>query len=328
MPNSLSPTAGVVVRRDAALDAVVSCSPRVERIATGFLFTEGPIYVRDGYLLFSDIPGNVIRRWTPTDGIAEFRRPSGYDGDDAPPGAFVGSNGMTLDHEGRLTICEHGNHRVTRLEPDGRLTVLADRYQGKRLNSPNDVVYKSNGAMYFTDPPYGLVGQDDDPKKELPFNGIFRLDVDGTLTLLDASMTRPNGLAFSPDEAHLYVSNSDDGCRMWKRFVVTDDGGLRDGEVFADVTAETARGNPDGLKIDVAGNLYGTGPGGVWIFSPAGTHLGTIQLPEIPANVHWGKWATADTDAALGPGEDATTLYLTAETSVYRVELNIPGIRP
>lgn len=328
MPNTPNSTAEVVVRLDSALDAIVSGSPRLERIATGFSFTEGPIYVREGYLLFSDIPGNAIHRWTPSEGVSEFRQRSGYDRDDAPPGAFIGSNGITLDCEGRLTICEHGNHRVTRLECNGCLTVLADRYQGKRLNSPNDVVYKSNGAMYFTDPPYGLIGQDDDPKKELPFNGIFRLDIDGTLTLLDTSMTRPNGLAFSPGEDYLYVSNSDDSFRMWKRFVVTDDGGLRDGEVFAEVTSENAPGNPDGLKLDEAGNLYGTGPGGVWIFSPDGRHLGTIQLPETPANAHWGKWATNETDAVLGPGEDATTLYITAETSVYRVELNIPGICP
>ncbi|ODS59593.1 MAG: hypothetical protein ABS36_01305 [Acidobacteria bacterium SCN 69-37] len=313
---------------DAAFDAIVSRCARLERIATGFGFTEGPVYVRDGYLLFSDIPGNVIHRWTPSEGVVEFRRPGGYDGDAAPPGAFIGSNGLTLDCEGRLTICEHGNRRVTRLERDGGLTVLADRYQGKRLNSPNDVVYKSNGALYFTDPPYGLVDQDGDRAKELPFNGIFKLDVDGTLTLLDASMTRPNGLAFSPSEEYLYVSNSDDSCRMWKRFAITSDGGLCDGRVFADVTDEKAPGNPDGLKLDVAGNVYGTGPGGIWIFSPDGTHLGTIRTPEIPANAHWGKWATDADDAALRPGEDAATLYITAETSVYRVELNIPGIRP
>jgi len=328
MPHSSSPTAATVVRFDSSVDAIVPAHLRAERIATGFLFTEGPIYFREGYLLFSDIPGNVMRRWTPTEGITEFRRPSGYDKDDAPAGAFIGSNGMTIDPQGRLTICEHGNHRVTRLEPDGSLTVLADRYDGKRLNSPNDIIYKSNGVIYFTDPPYGLVDQDDDPKKELPFNGIFRLDPDGTLTLLDKSLTRPNGLAFSPDERYLYVSNSDGNARIWKRFEVTADGRLASGQLFADVTPEPAPGDPDGLKIDVAGNLYGTGPGGIWIFSPDGKRLGRIELPEIPANLHWGKWATNDADAALGPDEPATTLYVTAQTSVYRIELKIPGIRP
>jgi gluconolactonase len=321
-------SAGTVTRLDPSIDAIVPAVPRIERIATGFMFTEGPICSRDGYLLFSDIPGNVIRKWTPSKGAVDFRRPSGYTGTDAPAGAFIGSNGMTLDPQGRLTICEHGHRRLTRLEPDGAITVLAERYQGRRLNSPNDVIYKSNGVIYFTDPPYGLVHQDEDPKKELSFNGIFRLDADGTLTLLEKSMTRPNGLAFSPDEKYMYVANSDDARRLWMRFRMTADGALTGGEVFADVTHEKESGNPDGLKIDIAGNLYGTGPGGVWIFSPDGRHLGTIKLPEIPANVHWGKWATSDEDAPMRQDEDATTLYMTAETSVYRIELKIPGIRP
>jgi gluconolactonase len=328
MPHETNPAACTVVRLHPSIDAIVASTPRFERIATGFLFTEGPIYFREGYLLFSDIPGNVIRRWTPSEGIREFRRPSGYDGTDAPEGAFIGSNGMTIDLQGRLTICEHGNHRVTRLEPDGTLTVLVESYEGRRLNSPNDIVYKSNGVIYFTDPPYGLVGLDDDPKKELPFNGVYRLDPDGTLTLLDASMTRPNGIGFSPDERYLYVSNSDASKRIWKRFDVTADGNLVNGEVFADVTDAPGDGDPDGLKLDKAGNLYGTGPGGVWIFSPEGTTLGRIELPETPANLHWGKWATSDSDAALAPNEDATTLYITAQTSVYRIELKVPGIRP
>jgi gluconolactonase len=314
------PTVGSVARVDPALDAIVPAGAVIEQIATGFIFTEGPLYLPDGSLLFSDVPGNVIRRWTPEGGAVDFRRPSGYDGTDAPEGAFIGSNGLTLDLQGRVVICEHGNHRVTRLEPDGSVTVLVDSYWGRRLNSPNDAVYKSDGFLYFTDPPYGLTGQDEDPAKELDFNGVYHLTPDGTLTLLNREMTRPNGLAFSPDEQFLYVANSDEVRKVWMRFPVNADGTLGEGSVFYDVTAETAPGLPDGMKVDLNGNIYATGPGGVWIFSPEGKHLGTIQPPETPANVGWGKWTPTDAEA--------TTLYITAETSVYRIQLNITGKRP
>lgn len=303
-----------ILRVDPALDKLVPAGARIEKLAGGFGFTEGPVWTRDGALLFSDIPKNTIHKWTADGKVSVFRKPSGYDGTDAPAGAFIGSNGLTLDRQGRLILCEHGNRRVTRLEPDGKLTVLADRYQGKRLNSPNDAVYKSDGALYFTDPPYGLVGEDQDPKKELKFNGIFRL-AGGKLQLLHQQMTRPNGLAFSPDEKYLYVANSDAAHKVWMRFEVKPDGALGPGKVFFDVTAQTADGLPDGMKIDRAGNLYCTGPGGVWILSPEGKHLGTIQPPEIPANCHWGD-------------KDGKTLYMTARTGLYRVRLSAQGIRP
>ncbi|MGH9722833.1 MAG: SMP-30/gluconolactonase/LRE family protein [Bryobacteraceae bacterium] len=309
----MAQTVGTIERKDAALDAIVPKGAQIEKIAGGFTFTEGPIW-KDGALLFSDIPNNVIHRWTADGKVSEFRRPSGYDKSDAPPGAFIGSNGLTLDREGRLVICEHGNGRVTRLENDGKLAVLADKFEGRRLNSPNDAVFRSNGDLYFTDPPYGFVKQDDDPKKELKFNGIFRI-AGGKLELLHKDMTRPNGLAFSPDEKFLYVANSDPKRKIWMRFVVESDGTLSGGKVFVDVTAEAAPGMPDGMKIDKKGNLYCTGPGGVWIFSPEGKHLGTIQPPEIPANCHWG-------DAG------ARTLYMTARTGLYRIRLSADGIRP
>jgi gluconolactonase len=219
-----------------------------------------------------------------------------------------------LDKQGRLVICEHGNGRVTRLEKDGKLTVLAARYEGKRLNSPNDAVYKSNGDLYFTDPPYGFPKEDADPKKELKFNGIYRLS-GGKLHLLNKEMTRPNGLAFSPDEKTLYVANSDAARKIWMKFDVLADGSIGNGKVFFDVTKETADGLPDGMKTDKAGNLYCTGPGGVWIFSPAGKHLGTIAPPETPANLNWG-------DAG------GKTLYMTARTGLYRIKLSAEGIRP
>jgi gluconolactonase len=297
-----------------ALDAILPRVPTVEKLAGGFGFTEGPVWARDGFLLFSDIPNNVILKWDPTSGISDFLRPSGYHGPPAPRGSHIGSNGLTLDRERRLIICEHGNRRLTRLENDGRLIVLADNYQGKRLNSPNDVVCKSDGALYFTDPPYGLLGRDADPEKELPYNGLYRL-FEGWLHLLYQGLSRPNGLAFSPDEKHLVVSNSDPTRKIWMRFEVAADGALSHGEIFHDATETSAEGLPDGLKVDRLGNLYCTGPGGVWIFSPAGKHLGTIEFPEVPANCNWGD-------------DDGKTLYITARTGLYRIQLNIEGIRP
>lgn len=309
-----------LTRADAGLDRIVTSSAKIERLARGFIFTEGPVWrPRDEDVLFSDIPANSIFRWRETkDGgdVDLFRKPSGYDRADLPPGAFLGSNGLTLDRDHRLTICEHSNGRVTRLEEDGSLTVLAAKYDGKRLNAPNDLVYHSNGALYFTDPPYGFVQQDDDPRKELDFNGVYRL-YEGELELLykDANFKRPNGLAFTPDEKALYVGNSDGDRKIWLRFDVKGDGVIADPVVFADVTKETAPGMPDGMKLDKEGTLYCTGPNGVWIFTSEGKHLGTIHFPEVPANCHWG-------------GVDGQTLYATARTGLYRIRLNIPGIRP
>ena len=308
------PAAGSIVEKDPALKAIVSSEARIEKLADGFIFTEGPIWVKEGGegLLFSDIPNNRIMKWTPDGKVAEFRKPSGYTGPPAPEGSFVGSNGLTLDKEGRLIICEHGDRRVTRLEKDGKLTVLADKYQGKRLNSPNDAVYKSDGSLYFSDPPYGLF---DEKKKELDFQGIYRRSADGRLQLLNKELSRPNGLAFSPDEKTLYVANSDPEKKLWMAYDVAANGTLSKGRVFFDVTAEKEDGLPDGLKVDTQGNVYCTGPGGVWIFSPDGKHVGTIKPTEVPANCHWG-------DA------DGKTLYMTARKGLYRVRLSIPGIRP
>ena len=272
------------------------------------------MWIRDGHLLFSDIPNNVIHKWAPDGKVTDFRKPSGWHETAEPPGPFMGSNGLTHDRQGRLTICEHGSGRVTRLEKDGKLTVLAASYEGKRLNSPNDAVYKSDGSLYFTDPPYGLAKQDDDPRKELKFNGIYRLAA-GRLQLLTKEQTRPNGLAFSLDEKHLYVANSDPARKVWMRYDVRPDGSIVNGKVFFDVSARTEEGMPDGMKADKGGNLYCTGPGGIWILSPEGKHLGTIQPDEVPAN------------CAFGDG-DGKTLYMTARKGLYRIRLNVEGIRP
>ena len=294
---------------------IIDQQAAVERIATGFRFTEGPVWFREhGYLVFSDIPANTQYVWSRREGASVYRKPSGFNGAEWPDGQEVGSNGLTRDAEGRLTNCEHGNRRVTRVETDGSLTVLASHWQGKRLNSPNDAVYKSDGNLYFTDPPYGLLKQDEDPAKELAFNGVYRVG-NGELHLLVDDLTRPNGLAFSPDERFLYVANSDLSRKVWMRYEVTGDGRLTNGRVFFDAQNEPGDGLPDGLKVDVIGNVYATGPGGVLVFTSEGKHLGTIRLPETPANCAWGD-------------EDGKTLYITAQTGVYRVRTLVGGRLP
>ncbi len=225
-----------------------------------------------------------------------------------------GSNGLTLDREGRLIINEHGNRRVTRLEKNGVVTVLADRYEGKRLNSPNDLVYRSDGALYFTDPPFGLPKFYDDPRKELPYSGVFCL-MNGTLKLVSTDLLGPNGLAFSPGEKYLYVTNWDVKKKVVMRYEVNADGTLSNGRVFFDMTGAPGEEALDGMKVDQRGNLYVSGPGGVWIISPEGKHLGTLKGPELPANFAWGD-------------EDGRALYMTARTGLYRIRLNITGIRP
>jgi gluconolactonase len=315
-------------RLDPAFDSLLLPDSELELVATGFVFTEGPVYRPDGLLLFSDIPANAIYKWSPQMGASVYRRPAGYDGPPAPEGAYIGPNGLTLDREGRLVICEHGNRRVTRLEKDGSITVLADRYQGKRLNSPNDAVYKSDGGLYFTDPPYGLPKQDEDPAKELKFNGVYRLNPDGTLLLLTSELSRPNGLAFSPDEKVLYVANSDPARKIWMRYEVKADGTLGAGSVFFDATSRQEDGLPDGMKVDTNGNLYCTGPGGIWVFSPQGKHLGTIHPPQTPSNLAWGKYANTHAQSPLAKGEKADTLYITARTAIYRVRLAASGLVP
>ena len=304
-----------VVRLDPAIDAIVPPNPKIYKLAEGFIFTEGPIWVRDGgYLLFSDPNNNTIYKYTPDGQLSVFREKSGYRGADIAEYGQPGSNGLTLDREGRLTIDEHGNHRVSRLEKNGALTVLADRYQGKRLNSPNDLVYRSDGTLYFTDPPFGLPKFHDDPRRELPFTGIFSLS-NGMLRLLSTDLTGPNGIALSPDEKYLYVTNWDVKKKVVMRYEANTDGTLSNGTVFFDMTSAPGEEALDGLKVDQQGNLYVSGPGGLWIISPEGTHLGTIKGPKLPHNMAWGD-------------EDGKTLYLTAESALYRIRLNIPGIRP
>lgn len=295
-------------------DEIVPAGAKIEKLASGFRFTEGPVWTHDGYLLFSDIPNNSILKWTPAEGVSVFLKPSGFNGATAPEGAFIGPNGLTVDHQGRLIICQHGNRQLVRRDKSGKITVLAATYEGKRLNSPNDVVVGSDGSIYFTDPPYGLAKQDDDPAKELKFNGVYRLSR-GSLQLVYRDLSRPNGLAFSPDEKTFYVGNSDEKKKIWMKFDVQPGGSVANGKLFYDVTSETAAGVPDGMKVDNKGNLYCTGPGGIWVFSSGGKHLGNIDPPEVPANLAWG-------DA------DGKTLYITARTGLYRIKLAVVGVRP
>jgi gluconolactonase len=297
-----------------ALDEIVPPGAKLEKVAGGFVFTEGPVWAKAGYLLFSSPNTNAIYRWTPEGKVEIFRAKSGYTGIDIGEYTQPGSNGLTFDPSGRLTICQHGNRRIIRVEPRGNITVLADRYAGKRLNSPNDLVYRSDGVLYFTDPPFGLPGMFEDPRKELPFSGVFRVK-DGEVGLLTDELSGPNGIAFSPDERCLYVGNWDLRKKVVMRYPVKADGTLAQGEVFYDMTSAPGEDALDGLKVDQAGNLYVCGPGGVWVLSPDGRHLGTIRPPEVPHNLAWGD-------------DDGRTLYMTALTSVYRIRLNIPGVRP
>jgi gluconolactonase len=304
-----------IVRNDPALDDIVPRTPVLEKLAEGFTFIEGPIWMPDGRLLFSAPNDNVIYQWTPDGTLSLWRERTGYDAPDIGEYGQPGSNGLSLDPQGRLVIAEHGRHRISRLDGDGRLAVLADAFEGKRLNSPNDLVVKSDGSIYFTDPPFGLPGFHDDPRKALPYEGVFRLATDGTLTLLHRGLAGPNGLAFSPDERALYVDNWDVKKKVVMRFDVKADGGLANGRVFFDMTAAPGEEALDGLKVDQRGNVYVSGPGGVWILSPDGKHLGTIVCPELPANFAWGD-------------EDGRTLYLAARGGLYRIRLGVPGLRP
>jgi gluconolactonase len=310
-PNFPAPSpasVGTILRLDSRLDSLIPASAHIEKLAGDFQFTEGPLWFPAGYLWFSDVIGNVVRQWSPDGKVTEILRNGGGESD-APPGGFIGPNGMIAGRDGAVLLCQHTNRQIVQISRDRQVSTVIDRYEGKRLNSPNDLVYRSDGSLYFSDPPYGLPKQDDDPGKELPFNAVFRL-ANGKLQVVIDDLTRPNGLAFSPDEKTLYVANSEKQ-KVWMRYDVQPDGTVRNGRVFFDVTSSTENGLPDGMKLDAHGNLYCAGPGGVWVFSPDGAHLGTIKTPETPANCNWG--------------DDGKTLYITAETGLYRIKTAVEG---
>jgi gluconolactonase len=304
----------VITRFDPRFDSLVPAGARFEKIADDHGWAEGPAWVSAGdYLLFSDVVKNAIYRWKEGEGESVFLQPSGYTGHASFPGAELGSNGIAVDPEGRVVFCQHGDRRIVRREPDGRLTVLVERFQGKRINSPNDLVFKSNGDLYFTDPPFGLPNSDRDAAKEQPFQGVYRLGRHGRLTLLTSDLSGPNGIAFSPDERTLYVSNADAKRLVWMAYAVTPDGTLGPGRVFYDGTAAFAgrRGTADGMKVDARGNIFGVGPGGVYVFSPDATLLGWFDFGGNVGNVAWG--------------EDGSSLFIAANAAVYRVRLSTVG---
>jgi gluconolactonase len=309
-----------VIRKDPSINEIVGPNPKVYKLAEGFKFTEGPVWVgrSGGYLLFSDPNSNVMYKFRPNaeqpGELTVFRTPSGYAGADIAEYGQPGSNGLTLDHQGRLSINEHGNRRVSRIESDGRTTVLADRYEGRRLNSPNDLVYRSDGTLFFTDPPFGLPKFFNDPRKELKFSGVYSL-YRGKLQLLSTELTGPNGIALSPDEQYLYVGNWDEQRKVVMRYEINADGTVKNGRTFFDMTAAAGEDALDGIKVDQRGNLYVSGPGGLWLISPEGKHLGTIITPRHVHNMAWGD-------------EDGKTLYLCARSGLYSMRLKIAGIRP
>jgi gluconolactonase len=325
MLTAQSSSGGTIVRLDPALDEIIALDAKAELLKGDYFgFLEGPVWVQEGatgYLLFSDVAANAIYKWTPEGQLSVFLPKAGFTGTDTSRVGgqsfngrlyliVFGPVGITLDNQHRVVYTAHGDRAIVRLEKDDTRTVLADRYEGKRLNSPNDIVGKSDGALYFTDPPGGLREGARSPEKELPYSGVF-LWKEGKLQLLDRSMAFPNGIALSPDEKYLYVN----GDRKIMKYEIKSDDTVANGAVFVDMTADPLPGGTDGMKVDQKGNVYCVGPGGVWIMSPAGKHLGTIQLPVNAANFAFG-------DA------DSKTIYFTARGSLYRMRTKIAGVRP
>ncbi len=303
-----------IVRLDPEIDRLLPPGVALEHLADGFAWVEGPVWDHLAEaLLFSDIPANSVFRWTRERGTELFMKPSGYSGLLPFAGREPGSNGLTFDHEGRLVLCEHGDRRIARLEPNGSKTTLVERFEGKRLNSPNDAVFRSNGDLYFTDPPFGLPGAFEDPEKELDLSGVYRLSTTGELALLLDELKAPNGIAFSPDEETLYVTDVDPGYPAWLSWDVLENGTLGDGRVFFDALPFTAEqpGGPDGMAVDQGGHVFGAGPGGVYVFAPDGRHLGTIQTGVATSNCAWG--------------DDGSVLYITASDALLRIQTSTMG---
>ena len=310
---------GTIERLDPRFDALIPSDMSFEVLTDfgereGAHWLESPLWDRrQDSLLFSDVKGNAIYRWQRDQGVQLFMQPSGYTGDAPFPGQEPGGNGLAFDAEGRLLICEHGDRRIRRLEADGSKTVLADRYQGRRLNSPNDLVVRSNGDLYFTDPPFGLPRQFEDPGRELAFSGVYRLSAGGELTLLLDNLRAPNGIALSPDEVTLYLSDGSPDRSAWLAYPLREDGSLGDGRVLLDVTRVGGYGGPDGLEMDHLGNLFAAGRERVFVIAADGTHLGTMAMGGITTNLGWG--------------EDGSTLFVTTERRLFRLRLTTRGPR-
>ena len=308
------PIHGSVERLDAGLDELIAPGVQMERLASGFNWSEGPTWLhREGAVVFSDVPENVIYRWSDRDGLTVYLKPSGYTGQ-ALEFAEQGSNGLTTDAAGRLVVCQHGDRRISRYEAGRGFTPLASMVDGRRFNSPNDLVFDRRGNLYFTDPPYGLKGGNESELKELVANGVYLLRSNGRVQLLTSSMTFPNGIALSPDERTLYVNQSDPRSPVIKSFPVLADGTLGEGRVFHDTTRYAEKGYkglPDGLKVDVKGNVFATAPGGVMVISPEGRLLGLLNTGEATGNCCWG--------------DDGSTLYITADMHLVRIRTRTKG---
>jgi gluconolactonase len=309
---SKAPTKPTLIRLDAAFDQLVAQNASIDKVATGFQFLEGPLWRSSGNLWFSDLVGNILYQTTQAGKVTQLLNPGGDDRHETTKGGYIGPNGMAVAPDHNVVLCQHGNRRIVELAPDMKVKVLVERSaDGKHLSSPNDVVYAPDGGLYFTDPPFGLPKGDNDPAKEEPYNAVYRFK-DGKAVAIIKDVALPNGIAFSPDFKVLYISNSDEKQRLWMRYDVNADGSVSNGRVFADASSSPDTGVPDGMRVDSAGNVYATGPGGIWVFSPDGTHLGTIKTPEQPSNLAFGD-------------PDGKTIYITAVTSVYKVRLNITG---
>jgi len=295
------------------MSKIASRDSKIEKIADGFQFTEGPVWHKDGYLLFSDIPSNKIMKYIPGEGVSTFIENSGFVGTDIESDG-PGSNGLTFDKSGNLYICQHGARQVVKFDRAGNYVPIARQYGGKRLSSPNDAVVKSDGTLYFTDPPWGLAKGMEDPAKELDIQGVYRLRK-GSLELVDDELSLPNGIALSPEEDYLYVANSSNEIAQYYRYKLDEHGNVLEKELFFDASNLAGEGSPDGMKVDKKGNCYFTGPGGVLVVTSKGEHIGTITPPESPANIGWG-------------GKDGKTLFMTCRTGLYAITLKIEGVRP
>jgi gluconolactonase len=308
-------TTGSVEKLDPSLESLINNDAKIEVLAEGYKWSEGPVWIEsEKMLLYSDVPMNTIYKWTEKNGAQVFLTPSGYTGETPSASREPGSNGLTLDNKGKLILCQHGDRRVARLEssfqdPKPNYITIADLFEGKRFSSPNDAVVRKNGDIFFTDPPYGLPNQENDSTKEIPFNGVYKVSTSGAVTMLVDSLTRPNGIAFTPDEKTVIVANSDPGKARWYAYELSENDSVINARILYDATenTKTEKGLPDGLKIDKQGNIFATGPGGIWIFNKEGKLIGKIKLPEPTANC-----ALADDDK---------TLYITSNMFLLRIKM-------
>ena len=310
---------GSVERLSPLLDEIIPQGELPEIIADGFEWTEGPLWLPEqNILIFSDIPQNSIFQWSEKEGLKLYLKPSGYT-DTIARGGETGSNGLLIDQDGHLVLCQHGDRRIARMDapldkPEPRFASVADKWEGKRFNSPNDAVFNTKGELFFTDPAYGMEGGYDDPRREINFTGVYKCSVDGRVTLLTDKLTAPNGIGFSPDESKIYIANSGQGDKaLWMEYSFRKDGSLDDGRIFHDTSQKPdgEKGSPDGLKVRKDGIIFATGPGGVWVFSPGGEHLGTIKTGQATSN--------------CAIGDEGMYLYITADMYVMRIRLKLPA---